>query len=86
MTRARAWTLLPSRRRFDPLAPDPWTWTDEDLATGLSRTNRWAGRYARPTRGRSAANSDGSLALAAVAAAPRRLAVPEQAARTRHGR
>ena len=31
MTRARAWTLLPSRRRFDLLAPDPWAWTDEDL-------------------------------------------------------
>ncbi len=43
MTRARAWTLLPSRRRFDLLDPDPWAWTDEDLATGLSRTNRWAG-------------------------------------------
>ena len=43
MTRARAWTLLPSRRRFDLLDPDPWAWTDEDLATGLSRTSRWAG-------------------------------------------
>ncbi len=39
----RAWVLLPSRRRLDLLAPDPWAWTDEDLATGLSRTYRWAG-------------------------------------------
>jgi hypothetical protein len=39
----RAWVLLPSRRRLNLLAPDPQAWTDRDLATGLSRTFRWAG-------------------------------------------
>ena len=43
MTRDRAWILLPSGRRLDLLAPDPSSWTDSDLATGLSRTYRWAG-------------------------------------------
>jgi hypothetical protein len=39
-----AWVLLlPSGRRLDLLNPDPWAWTDNDLATGLSRTYRWAG-------------------------------------------
>lgn len=39
----RAWILLPSDHRLDLLAPDPETWTDEDLAIGLSRTFRRAG-------------------------------------------
>lgn len=39
----RAWILLPSGRQLDLLDPDPWFWTDEDLAIGLSRTYRWAG-------------------------------------------
>ncbi len=39
----RAWVLLPSRQRLNLIAPDPWAWTDEDLAIGLSRTYRWAG-------------------------------------------
>ena len=39
----RAWILLPSGRRLDLLAPDPASWTDEDLAIGLSRTYRWGG-------------------------------------------
>jgi hypothetical protein len=43
MNRNRAWVLLPSGRRLDLLNPDPWAWTDADLATGLSRTYRWAG-------------------------------------------
>ena len=43
MTGDRAWVLLPSGRRLDLLAPDPSAWTDQDLATGLSRTCRWAG-------------------------------------------
>jgi len=43
MTHDRAWILLPSGRRLDLLAPDPWAWTDRDLAIGLSRTYRWAG-------------------------------------------
>jgi 5'-deoxynucleotidase YfbR-like HD superfamily hydrolase len=43
MKPARAWVLLPSRRRLNLLAPDPDAWTDADLAIGLSRTYRWAG-------------------------------------------
>lgn len=43
MTPDRAWILLPSGRRLDLLAPDPRAWTDDDLATGLSRTYRWGG-------------------------------------------
>ena len=39
----RAWILLPSGSRLDLLAPDPFAWTDRDLAIGLSRTYRWAG-------------------------------------------
>jgi hypothetical protein len=37
----RAWMLLKSGRRLDLLNPDPNAWTDEDLATRLSRTYRW---------------------------------------------
>src|SRR5271156_6541460 len=41
----RAWILLPSGNALDLLNPDPdpWAWTDEDLAIGLSRTCRWGG-------------------------------------------
>ena len=39
----RAWVLLKSGRRLDLLNPDPYGWTDEDLATGLARTYRWGG-------------------------------------------
>ncbi len=39
----RAWTLLPSGGRLNLLAPDPLSWTDRDLAIGLSRTYRWGG-------------------------------------------
>jgi len=39
----RAWILLPSGRRLDLVAPDPASWTDDDLAIGLSRTYRWGG-------------------------------------------
>jgi hypothetical protein len=35
--------LLPSGQRLNLLDPDPWSWTDRDLAIGLSRTYRWAG-------------------------------------------
>lgn len=38
-----AWVRLGSGRRLDLLDPDPAAWTDEDLATGLSRTYRWGG-------------------------------------------
>ena len=37
MKAARAWVLLPSGRRLNLLEPDPWAWTDRDLAIGLSR-------------------------------------------------
>ncbi|MBV8398981.1 MAG: HD family hydrolase [Acetobacteraceae bacterium] len=39
---------LPSGRRLDLLAPTPLDWTDEDLATGLSRTFRWGGHSIWP--------------------------------------
>ena len=43
----RAWILLPSGKQLDLLDPDPWAWTDDDLAIGLSRTYRWAEIQAR---------------------------------------
>lgn len=43
MKPTRAWVLLPSGQRLNLLAPDPRSWTDRDLAIGLSRTYRWAG-------------------------------------------
>ena len=43
MMSERAWILLPSGKQLDLLDPDPWSWTDNDLATGLSRTYGWAG-------------------------------------------
>ena len=43
MSPDRAWVLLKSDRRLDLLEPHPHSWTDEDLATGLSRTYRWGG-------------------------------------------
>ncbi len=45
---ARAWVRLPSGRRLDLLAPTPLDWTDDDLATGLSRTFRWGGHSIWP--------------------------------------
>ena len=39
----RAFVLLGSGRKLDLLSPDPQSWTDEDLATGLARTYRWGG-------------------------------------------
>ena len=43
MTTGRAWVLLKSGRRLDLLDPHPHSWSDEDIATGLSRTYRWGG-------------------------------------------
>ena len=43
MKPARAWVRLESGRRLNLLAPDPDSWTDRDLAVGLSRTYRWGG-------------------------------------------
>lgn len=45
---ARAWVRLPSGRRLDLIAPTPFDWTDEDLATGLARTLRWGGHAIWP--------------------------------------
>ncbi len=45
---ARAWVRLPSGRRLDLLSPTPLDWTDDDLATGLSRTFRWGGHSIWP--------------------------------------
>jgi len=75
----RAWILLPSGRRLDLLDPDPWAWTDADLATGLSRTYRWAGYSAWDLPLSVAQHSLTVLALyrAADPAAP----VPEAEAR-----
>ena len=43
MMPARAWVRLESGRRLNLLEPDPTSWLDSDLATGLSRTYRWGG-------------------------------------------
>ena len=43
MKPARAWVRLHSGRRLNLLDPDPASWADSDLATGLSRTYRWGG-------------------------------------------
>lgn len=39
----RAWILFSSGSRLNLLAPNPNAWTDEDVATGLSRTYRRSG-------------------------------------------
>ena len=52
----RAWVLLPSGRRLNLLEPDPWAWTDRDLAIGLSRTYRWAGYSAVSERSATCGN------------------------------
>jgi metal dependent phosphohydrolase len=40
----RAWILFRSGSRLNLLDPSPNGWTDDDLATGLSRTYRWGGQ------------------------------------------
>ena len=62
-TDARAWVRLPSGRRLDLLAPTPFDWTDEDLATGLSRTFRWGGHSVWPAPLSVAQHSLAVLAL-----------------------
>lgn len=49
-TLQRPYVLLPSGNIIDLADPDPDSWTDEDLALGLSRTYRWGGhsRWPRP--------------------------------------
>ena len=71
MTQDRAWILLPSGRRLDLLAPDPSSWTDGDLATGLSRTYRWAGYSAWDLPLSVAQHSLTVLALCRAASGPR---------------
>lgn len=44
----RAWIRLPSGNTLDLLNPDPFAWTDRDLAMRLSRTYRWAGESCWP--------------------------------------
>ena len=39
----RPYVLLPSGNILDLADPDPHSWTNEDLALGLSRTYRWGG-------------------------------------------
>lgn len=61
----RAYLLLPSGKRINLIEPDPDSWTDEDLAIGLSRTYRWGGhsRWPRPLT-----VAEHSLTVAMVAA------------------
>lgn len=40
---ARAWVLLASGRRLNLVDPQPDSWSDRDLAIGLSRAYRWGG-------------------------------------------
>ncbi len=47
-SRRRPWIRLPSGGRLDLMAPDPWAWTDDDLAARLSRTYRWSGESRWP--------------------------------------
>ena len=49
-SRQRPFVLLPSGRVIDLADPSPGSWSNEDLAIGLSRTYRWGGhsRWARP--------------------------------------
>lgn len=70
MTAHRAWILLPSGRRLDVLDPDPWAWTDNDLAIGLSRTYRWAGYSAWDLPLSVAQHSLTELALCQAAPGP----------------
>jgi len=48
MNHDRAFVLFKSGRKINLLDPDPQAWTEEDLAMGLSRTNRWAGHSRWP--------------------------------------
>ena len=48
MNPGRAFILLRSGRKLDLLNPEPMAWTDDDLATGLSRTYRWGGHSRCP--------------------------------------
>lgn len=49
-TLSRPYVLLPSGKIIDLAAPDPASWTDDDLALGLARTYRWGGHscWSRP--------------------------------------
>jgi hypothetical protein len=62
---------LPSGRRLDLLAPTPFDWTDEDLATGLARTFRWGGHSVWPNAPLSVAQH--SLLVLALRRGRRRL-------------
>lgn len=73
---ARAWVRLPSGRRLDLLEPTPFDWTDEDLATGLSRTFRWGGHSIWPGAPLSVAQH--SLAVLALREAARPAASREE--------
>jgi hypothetical protein len=48
MSEHRAYVLLAPGRRIDLLNPDYTAWTEEDIAIGLSRIPRWAGRSKWP--------------------------------------
>jgi uncharacterized protein len=76
----RAWILLPSGKQLDLLAPDPWAWTDDDLAIGLSRTYRWAGYSAWDLPLSVAQHSLAVLALRRSQSAERPLPTAEEGA------
>jgi hypothetical protein len=73
----RAWILLPSGKQLDLFDPDPWAWTDDDLAIGLSRTYRWAGDSAWDLPLSVAQHSLAVLALRRSRLAERHLPVAE---------
>ena len=45
LSRRRAFVLLKSGRRLQPLNPDPQAWTDEDPAAGLGLSSNAGRRY-----------------------------------------
>ena len=72
----RAWVRLPSGRRLNLIEPTAFDWTDEDLATGLARTYRWAGHSVWPGAPLSVAQH--SLAVLEMRRARARLTPAQQ--------
>lgn len=60
----RPYVLLPSGNILDLADPDPASWTNEDLAIGLSRTYRWGGHSGWP---RPLSVAQHSLSVLAIA-------------------
>ena len=66
----RPYVLLPSGGIIDLAAPDPASWSDEDLALGLARTYRWGGHSRWPLPLSVAQHSLSVLALRQAAGDP----------------